>query len=492
MMKTRYLAAAVLLAFLALPSLEAQTKKRLAILPFSGGSGQDGETISVLLSNQRALLNAFTVQPRNSAIDRIMGEQQFQRQSGLINSDAISEIGKLNTADLVVSGYIARLGTTNLLIISIVDVTEVQQIAGVYQTYRSIEEIRGLLPDLSQRLVQASQKEYQNLPGLAIPSFTVPANVNANDAMVLAQILATEIVNLGRYAVFPRNNSVDDVIKEHQFQRSGQTATTMALGTSRSIDYILSSSVMSLGRMNMFGAQILSIEKGEMIVGTDREYQDISDGLNKNLMRDIARELTAGVGGSAQTPEKAPRRTREPREPKEPKEYEPNDPKLWTIGASVGSTFIQPVVVATIHGTVAPTRYSFFDIGLDAGFFSIWYPSYLGTDGRTRISGEISNYTSLYPFVHYALFVPFPRRGGWYIGAGAGWMLSFFDFNGEDGRYVGSTTDSSFFIDAKTGFNIGNVVDLSYTMRTNFYGALHKFSVGYTYRFKGSKKGGEE
>jgi len=250
-MKTRYLVAAVLLALVVLPSLEAQGKKRLAILPFSGGQAQDGETISVLLSNQRTLLDAFTVQPRNSAIDRIMGEQQFQRQSGLINSDAISAIGKLNTADLVVSGYIAKLGNTNLLLISIVDVTEVQQIAGVYQTYRSIEEIRGLLPDLSQRLVQASQKEYRNLPGLAVPSFTVPPNVNANDAMVLAQILATEIVNLGRYAVFPRNNSVDDVIKEHQFQRSGQTASAMALGTSRSIDYILASSVMGLGRMNL-------------------------------------------------------------------------------------------------------------------------------------------------------------------------------------------------------------------------------------------------
>jgi len=299
MMKTRYLAAVVLLAFLAIPSLEAQTKKRLAILPFSGGSGQDGETISVLLSNQPSLRNVFTVQPRNSAIDRIMGEQQYQRQSGLINSDAISEIGKLNTADLVVSGYIARIGNINLLLISIVDVTEVQQIAGVYQTYRSIEEIRGLLPNLSQQLAETSRKNYQNLPGLAVPSFTVPPNVNSNDAMVLAQVLATEIVNLGKYAVFPRNNSVDDVLKEHQFQRSGQTANAMALGTSRNIEFILSSSVMSLGRTNLFGAQILNIERGNVIEGSDREYQDISDGLSKNLMREIAGELLGVRPGSS-------------------------------------------------------------------------------------------------------------------------------------------------------------------------------------------------
>jgi len=296
----------VIFTFWALPSMEAQAKKRLAILPFSGGQGQDGETISILLSNQRALLDAFTVQPRNSAIDRIMGEQRYQRQSGLINSDAISEIGKLNTADLVVSGYIARLGDQNLVLISIIDVTEVQQIAGVYQAYRSIEEIRGLLPGLAQRLAEVSRRNYNNLPALAVPSFSVPQNVNANDAMVLAQVLATEIVNLNKYAIFPRNSSVDDVLKEHQFQRSGQTSGAMDLGTSKRIDFILSSNVMSLGRSNLFGSQIINLERGDVISGADREYQDIADGLNKNLMREIAGELLGVNIGTTRTTTPAP------------------------------------------------------------------------------------------------------------------------------------------------------------------------------------------
>jgi hypothetical protein len=85
---------------------------------------------------------------------------------------------------------------------------------------------------------------------------------------------------------------VDDVLKEARFQRSGQTASAMALGTSRSIDFILSSTVMGLGRMNLFASQILNIEVGNAIVGADREYQDMSDGVSKNLMREIASELT--------------------------------------------------------------------------------------------------------------------------------------------------------------------------------------------------------
>jgi hypothetical protein len=295
---------------------------------------------------------------------------------------------------------------------------------------------------------------------------------------------------------------VDDVIKEHQFQRSGQTASAMALGTSRSIDYILSSSVMSLGRMNLFGAQVLSIERGEMITGADREYQDISDGLSKNLMREIAGELIAGVGGGAATlpdqaagTQKPGRAERAPRQPKEQKEHE-NDPRLWTIGASFGSTFAQPVLVATIRGTIAPLPYSFLEIGFDAGFLSAGSASYeVGSSSYSEyVYGSVGAYTSLYPFVHYAFFLPFPRRGGWYIGAGAGWMFSFLDFDAfvdNYPNYVGSATDSSFFVDVNMGFNIGNVVDISYTLRTNFYGVLNKLSVGYTYRFKDSKKGGE-
>jgi len=484
-MKTRYLFLSAVLMLLILPSLEAQggpVKKRLAILPFSGGEAQDGETISVLLSNQRTMLNAFTVQPRNSAIDRIMGEQQYQRQSGLINSDAISEIGKLNTADLVLSGYIAKLSNTNLILISIIDVTEVQQIAGVYQTYKSIEEIRGLLPGLSQRLVESSRKNYQNLPGLAIPSFSVPRNVNANDAMVLAQILATEIVNLGKYAVFPRNNSVDDVLKEHQFQRSGQTSGAVAMGTSRTIEYILASSVMSLGRTNLFGAQILNIEHGDVIVGADREYQDIADGLNKNLMRQIAEELLAGNVGAVSKPtseskttQKPTQQAKEPKEPKEPKpvdrEVDKND-RLWTIGVSAGTSLATPLIIGTVHGTIAPINNLFLEIGIDAGLFTSFDPDEYYLD----------NYYSLYPFVHVAGFVPFGDKGGWYVGAGAGLMIVSYDFKYDDAN--ANYSDTIFAVDITTGFNLFNFLDISYTLRTNFEGASNKISVGIVYRFK--------
>jgi hypothetical protein len=275
--------------------LFTQTRPRLAVLPFTGGTGSDGESISILLSGERAWRDVFIVQASNSAIDKIVREHQYQRQSGLINSDAISEIGKLNTADFVVSGHITNLNNNNLVLVSIIDVKEIQQVAGVYKTYRDKDDIPRLLPDIAKSLVETIRKNNKNLPGLAVPSFTVPANVKANDAMVLAQILATEIANSGKYAVFPRNKSVDDVIKEIkdiEVQRAGMTSDAKVMSTSRKIEYILSSAVIFWDKTNRFVSQIVKIENGDIIESKNCEYQDISDGLSKNLMAELASELT--------------------------------------------------------------------------------------------------------------------------------------------------------------------------------------------------------
>jgi len=282
----------VILMIMMVCILSAQTNPSLAILPFTGGNNNEGDTISILFSGERVLREAFNILQRNSAINRIMEEHLYQQRSGLINNDVMSRINQINQADLVVSGHITRLRDTNLIIISIFDVTEFQQIAGVYQVYNSLTEIRNLLPDLAQRLVEASRKEYRNLPGLAIPSFTVPAGVDQSDAMVLSHILAAEIANTGRYAVFPRTESVEDVLREHTFQRSGLTPGSVAMGTTRSIDYVLSPELLRLDSTTMFNAQILHTENGNLVEASNKEYEDLTDGINKNLMAELAMELT--------------------------------------------------------------------------------------------------------------------------------------------------------------------------------------------------------
>jgi len=140
--------------------------------------------------------------------------------------------------------------------------------------------------------------------------------------------------------------------------------------------------------------------------------------------------------------------------------------RLNTIGVSAGSSFIDPVVIATVRGTIAPTRYWFIEAGLDIGLVSIYK--------------DVESYFSLYPFVHTGFFVPFRNRGGLYIGAGAGFMTGQYAF------FYGKAPVNTFAADFIAGINIVNSLDISYTLRTNFditSPISNKLSIGYVYRF---------
>ena len=138
------------------------------------------------------------------------------------------------------------------------------------------------------------------------------------------------------------------------------------------------------------------------------------------------------------------------------------DARLNTIGISVGSSFAAPFVIVSAHGTIAPIRYAFLEIGFDFGL----------------LSGDLDvSFYSMYPFAHLAFFLPFSEIVGSYIGAGAGYMMVRYTF--PEGKY----SENIFAADIVAGFNILNMFDISYTLRTNFSGISNKISVGLTYRF---------
>jgi TolB-like protein len=285
----------LILAILMAAALQAQTKPRLGILPFTGGAGGDGETIAMLLSYQPEILNAFTVVPRTSNINSIMAEQQFQR-SGLTDSDTISDLGKQLNADFVVAGHIQKLGDRNLVLITIINVESLQQIAGDYREYGNIEEIQELLPDMAQKLIAATRLDTSHLPKLAVLPFNIPQGVNVQDAEVLAQLLAIEVANSGIYAVLPRTSSIETAMAEQQIQRSGLTDpnSIKAIGQATNAQYVLAGDVRSLGNQNMFMASILNIEDASQMAGDSKNYRTIADGLQ--LMAELSRTLTANTG----------------------------------------------------------------------------------------------------------------------------------------------------------------------------------------------------
>ena len=145
----------------------------------------------------------------------------------------------------------------------------------------------------------------------------------------------------------------------------------------------------------------------------------------------------------------------------------PEDAKIWSLGASLG-TSSAPLFFGTAHGTLAPFKKTFFDLGMDIG---------------GGINRDDANYFSMYPFANFVLLVPFARaehgkRCGWYIGTGVGAMIAKYTFEIE-GPIWGTTAAMNIV----TGFNI-EAFDVSYTLRTNFNSTNGKLAVGYVYRFK--------
>jgi formylglycine-generating enzyme required for sulfatase activity len=268
---------------------------RLAILSFTGASGTDGENIALLLANDRDIQNTFTVIPRTSNISAIMQEQRFQR-SGITDTDTIAAIGKQLNADFVVAGHIKKLGYRNLLIIHIVNVESFQEIAGGYREFDEIKDLRGILPELSRRMIEAVRGApgVNAVPRLAVLPFSMPqGDLSPEDADVLAQLLAIEIANSGKYAVLPRTTTIEMALAEREIQQSGLTDITSvkAVGKATNAQYVLAGNIMRLGgEVNLFFAQILDIESAALRAGGDVEYRTITDGLL--LIPELSFQLT--------------------------------------------------------------------------------------------------------------------------------------------------------------------------------------------------------
>jgi hypothetical protein len=164
-----------------------------------------------------------------------------------------------------------------------------------------------------------------------------------------------------------------------------------------------------------------------------------------------------------------------PWQPEPETEFPPlasNSAKFWTLGISAGASLgasydllsFEPLwAVGTVHGTIALFKYMFIELGCDFGYL---------------IADNITNYWSATPFGHLALFLPFINKGGWYIGAGGGYMIELIDFQTALEPYP--------ILSFTTGFNLLNAIDISYTfrLRPDDFRMSQKVSLGYVFRFK--------
>jgi len=300
-----------------------------------------------------------------------------------------------------------------------------------------------------------------------------------HDLETLTQILAIRLARTGEYSVLPRAAVMRAALGEWEARAADESAAALdrllellmgildgeaaddaeeavgavtAAGRAAGADLVLSTELRILDGAAMFAVQVHRTDDGEPLRGVSRGYAGMGEGVN--LMAEIAILLT--------DPDNAPAQIADLNRQRRRTALFDDPARFWSVGVSAGTSFSDPWVVGTLHATLAPLPFSFVRLGFDAGFVS-------------EIEG--ADLFSIYPFVQYAFFLPF-ARGGLYAGAGGGFLVARYVFDDlVDLR-------SGFFADFTVGLNIGNMLDVSYTLRTDFSRFGGKVSAGFTHRFR--------
>ena len=282
----------ILAVIFVLISLYAFAKENLAILPFTGGQGDEGETIAELFSFNDRLNDVFSPIPRTSITQAIEREQGFQMTSGMTDWRTMVAIAQQLGARYVVAGHITSIGNNKLLVISIIDIRNLQQIAGDYQAYTNTLDIRNKLPNMAGNIIQATQRNTDSLPKLAVVPVQFQGGVDQRVADTLTQILSIHLIRSGKYTVYPRTSSLEQVAEEYKIQ-SAVTAerNIVGMGFGENPNLVLSVVARKLENVNMFNAAIIDLFTGGQIVGRSIDYTDIDEGIR--AMEKLTIELTS-------------------------------------------------------------------------------------------------------------------------------------------------------------------------------------------------------
>ena len=455
---------------------------RLAILPFAGGVGGQGEAVAALLSQRAEILSAFTLVPTTPEAVAMAAEHRLQ-SGAFADSDLAAGLGRMLGADYVLSGDLRSLGSRNLVVATLVRVDTLELAAGYHRVYRMPWEIRGILPSMARSLSARRESSIKDLPTLAVAPLGVsPGDDQAHDMETLAQILAIEIANSGEYAVLPRASAMRSALAAWEARIADERAAALdrlvavilgilydqddgletaeasatEIGRAAGADKVLSMETRALDGVTVFAAQILGTDTAEPVAGIDRGFRGIGEGVS--LMAEVAAILL--------DPEGAPLRIAGLERERRRAAMFGDPARFWSLGISAGTAFATPLAIGTLHATLAPLPFSFLRLGVSLGFLS-----------DLEMGGQRAGHFSAHPFAQAAFFYPF-AWGGVFLGAGGGLTVARYEFGYLRDGAVTPTADFT------AGVNLGNLFEVSYTLRTDFSRVGGKVSAGFTHRFR--------
>jgi hypothetical protein len=154
-------------------------------------------------------------------------------------------------------------------------------------------DIRNKLPNMVGNIIQATDKNTAPLPKLAIIPVQLQGGADQRLADTLTQILSIHIIRSGKYTVYPRTKSLEQVIEEHKIQLSGITADSnvVGIGYGENPNLVLSVVARRLEDANMFNAAVINLFSGTQVVGRSVDYRDINDGIR--AMERLSVDLTS-------------------------------------------------------------------------------------------------------------------------------------------------------------------------------------------------------
>jgi energy-converting hydrogenase Eha subunit B len=275
----------------------AQNNKmgKIAILTFNGGTPDERDGIPEMISFTSAIMDNFLVIPRTTIAQAVSREQSFQSTSGMTDADTIARLGNQFGADFVMAGSIAPFGTSNLLLVSVIKIDVIQQVAGYIVPYNSLDALnrdKSIVSRMAGFIVETMKKETTGLDKLSVLPVQFADGVNAQEGDALAQILSIYLIHYGKYAVYPRTKTLEQVQGEYKTQLSGVTRDdqTVALGRGINPPFVLSVASRRIGSSNRFNASIIDLEGGHQIAGLTEPYESLIDGMD--AMDFLARELS--------------------------------------------------------------------------------------------------------------------------------------------------------------------------------------------------------
>ncbi len=289
----------LLITFTLMFSIGAWGQGRIAVIPFISGDSDDGSTLATLLSSELTnYYSGFEIVPRTTSMRDIARERKYQK-TGINDADELCRVGRIVSADYVVTGHIRNLGSQNLLVLSMIEVATYRQTAGQYYMYTTLDEIKNEIPILARNMLYYTVHfGRNNAPKLAVLPFDVikKSGTSVIETEILTQMLIGEIANTGKYNVIQRTTTIERIMVEEKIPTSKLTSRHFMPIIAEAIkaDCVLAGFVPKHGRDTLMDAEVFDIKTEKQLARGRVEYKSMWEGWQ--LMDDLSYQI---VGVSA-------------------------------------------------------------------------------------------------------------------------------------------------------------------------------------------------